>query len=394
MHFAGFVVMNIALSIVIHPMLMHWTWNKGGWMQSKEIFRSKLTLTDNFGCLAIHIYAGTVALIGGLFFGGRLILLEEISEMSIGLESPGNSIMGYVFIIIGLISFIPPGIKPELTLINNLMALGSGVISVSVLQFLFCKQAVTYWTMLKCMQGAIAGIITVAGGVHLYSSLTVLLMALCGSGIFYVVQITLHNNFLIEDYCNVVTLHLICGVLGLAFSPLIIMQDVKSLVVFLWYLICILASLVFLAVTTTILFFLLLITATLRNDSEEINHERSLVLANKSKNRKCLQRLFHGDLNIPQIEPGSRKNVGLDAAVSKQAQNTQNIGKTTEKHASLVVEVCVNKQSVSVEPTAYLTNWYVKGQYSYTFDKAFNNYRWYHTYKLVNDEYSRFISIK
>ncbi|KAB0798580.1 hypothetical protein PPYR_09573 [Photinus pyralis] len=308
MHFFGFVLLNVLLSTILQPMVMHWVWHNSGWMQAKEFLGIKVSFMDYFGCLVIHIYAGTIALVGGIYLGGRLILLEEISEMSIGLESPSNSAMGYIFVIIGFIVFAPPLLSPKATVVNNLVAFGCGMLSVSGLQFLVCKQDVTYWNVLKCIQGAVAAITTVAGGVHLYSPLTTVLLASCGSTAFYFAQIVLESKSSIEDYSNVVAIHLVCGFLGLVMVPLIIMQNVTGMVFFLWHIICIFVTIAVLAVVIVLFLFLLHTAGILRSTTDEKNHQRSLVVANKTTHKKCSQRLFHLNLNAPQIEPGSRKN--------------------------------------------------------------------------------------
>ncbi|KAF5303043.1 hypothetical protein FQR65_LT08372 [Abscondita terminalis] len=304
------------LSGFIQPAVIHWVWYTEGWLYSKEFLFTTVSFRDDSGGLTIHVFGGTVCLIGALFFGRRLLLLSDISELSIGVESPGISFVGYIFIIIGLIGFSLTSfdyghqLTPNtgILIINNLSAMSGGILVIAFLQHFLFRRRISYWNILRCIQGGVAGIVTISPGINLYKPEFAFLASLISSATFYLFSTIILLKTSIEDYCNVISIHLVCGIFGLFLCPFFKDSDPikQRLIQSLWQLLVTFTVIFFLIIVISILFFALLLCRGLRNKLERIDHERGvLAVKNRGKDKTFLDRIFNVTSSTPFLEPGS-----------------------------------------------------------------------------------------
>ncbi|KAF2905560.1 hypothetical protein ILUMI_00608 [Ignelater luminosus] len=321
-HFVGYFLTTLFFSMLFQPIIMHWIWHDFGWMHRKNFVGHLVSVKDHAGGLVVHVAGGVVGLIGALFLGRRLMRLSDIDESSIGPESPGSTITGYIFIALGLIAFSLPAPSYELThipynyigviLVNNIMAMAAGIIVVVILQFLFFRETFNYWIILRCMQGAIAGIVSIASGIDVYTPVLAFAIGAIAAIVFYFVVICVHNSS-VEDYCNVIPIHLVCGLLGSMLPPLLgttenLGTSITShfrIIHLGWQLLSLTTVSTLMISVFVIHFFVLNLTGFLRNKSEEVNHRRGVTAAVRGPERCFLQRLFTLYPSTPYIEPGS-----------------------------------------------------------------------------------------
>lgn len=343
LHFIAYLLLSCFYSAFLQPIIIHWVWHDAGWMHKQVYFGHEVSVKDHAGGMAVHLASGTISLIGFLFLGRRLLRLRDIDESSLGSESPGSTITGYIFIAIGLIAFALPTPRFEEThpahnyvgiiLVNCIMAMAVGIIIVVALHFICYRDTFNYWIILRCIQGSLAGIVSVASGVDVYSPIVAFALAAGGALLFYFLAQAIHLSSL-EDYCNVIAINFVCGLLS-ALAPLSIGSQEKlaaffasracvdtpnapnvpnswsnMFVRFQWQIVCCLAIAGLCLVTSLIFFLLLPLCGLLRNREERISHRRGVNVFDNKSSGCCLGRLFAIQKNVTTlIRPGlSGKN--------------------------------------------------------------------------------------
>lgn len=287
---------------------MHWIWHEEGWMHKILFSGHDVSVKDHAGGMTVHLAAASVSLMGFLFLGRRLLRLRDIDESSLGSESPGSTVTGYILIATGLIAFSLPTPRFEEThpphnylgiiLVNSIMAMAAGIIIVVALHFLLYRDTFNYWVILKCIQGALAGIVSIASGVDVYTPIMAFALAAGAAMLFYFIAQAIHLTPL-EDYCNVIAIHFVCGLISSLTPPLLGSKEnlgssvsVHTMLVhFEWQCICC-GVVVGLCLSTSLLLFLILCTCgILRNRRDRVNHKRAVTVCD-NQSGCCFARLF------------------------------------------------------------------------------------------------------
>lgn len=63
-------------------------------MNRYKLMEHKVSFKDHGGGVVVHFAAGTVALFGAIVLGRRLLRLRDVHDSSVGVESPGSTIIG------------------------------------------------------------------------------------------------------------------------------------------------------------------------------------------------------------------------------------------------------------------------------------------------------------
>ncbi|XP_046753123.1 ammonium transporter 1 member 2-like [Diprion similis] len=320
MHAVGYLLTAILISGMVQPFLIHWAWTPRGWMADNSLTGKSVSFKDYGGGGTVHVVGGLSGFLGCATLGRRILRLRDIDDASLPTDSPGSAFAGYLLIFLGLQGFglpisdhgnskaPPPG--TSYILINNLLAASTSSLFVVALHFALSREAFNYWTVTRCIQGGISGIVAIAAGVDLYSPLVVVGIS-CASGlVFYLVSRRVYRSAL-EDYCNIVATHLACALFGSFLAPLCgrprgsdavnhtMVLDVA------WQVICILALISTVAVTMWPLFVALEVCGFLRNRSEFINHLRAITALERGPPRSYMQRLFFPGIESVYLQPGS-----------------------------------------------------------------------------------------
>ncbi|KAK9884342.1 hypothetical protein WA026_005292 [Henosepilachna vigintioctopunctata] len=362
---------------LLQPIVMHWIWHDHGWMAKRKIAKIKFSVKDHAGGLAIHLHSGVIALCGSVCLGRRLVKLSDVHQSSIGSSSPGTTFIGYIFVLVGLISFSLPYQKYEINripedfmgiiLLNSTIALASGLFVVIMQCFCF-GQAEGYWVLLKCLQGCTAGLVTISCGIDVYNNYAAFFIASFGSVVFYTITIISERLFY-EDYCNIVPIHLFCGLVGATLPPLLGSKENLgisvhiSLILYhtLWQLMCILIIMLWSVTFFLPLFIFLQAMGLLANKSEELNHQRSKnVMRNIGHN--SLWRIFSFSEFVPSVGPGSEnksidpldrltqeheiRRENLEAALEKKQKKSKNLEPDVEMPPAIPVEEMVKDMGI------------------------------------------------
>ncbi|CAH1117835.1 unnamed protein product [Phaedon cochleariae] len=315
-HLVASIAITFLYCAFYQPLLMHWIWHSKGWMNKAVLLNKRVSAKDFAGDLVIHLSSSFVGLMGAMFLGRRLIKLKDLDEHSLGREQSGNTIMGYVFILFGYLAFsLPTPLYQSMRIpdnyigiimINNMVAFATGIILVSLLHLIIYRKIFTYWIILRCLQGGIAGVISVAAGVDIYSPYACIAIATVASVFFFFFSILVHNTAL-EDYCNFTSSHLVCSVLGSMACPLLAQKENFGVsarkIHVLWQFICLIAVSALTLFFAWLVFLFLSLGELLRSKREVMNHQRAVVVQKYLPKRAFLERLFMIDSNTDHIEP-------------------------------------------------------------------------------------------
>ncbi|VEN46195.1 unnamed protein product [Callosobruchus maculatus] len=329
-HLATSIIVTTLYSIIIQPLLMHWIWHDEGWMNKNILLDKRVSVKDYGGDLIVHLSSSLMGFIGAAFLGRRLMRVKDLDERSIGVGQSGGTITGYILIIAGYIALSLPTLKYEserapknfmnIVLINNFIALATGVAVVSILHLLLFRKVFSYWIVLRCIQGGIAGIISIAAAVDAYSWIHCVAVGVVAAVCFFFVSILIHNTAL-EDYCNVTAGVMASSTIGIMACPILLGSEnfggrSKKIHV-LWQFICFLIVLSSITVVAWLLFMLLSMCKVLRNKKEEENHRRALVIKKYLPKRGFMERLFAIDSKTEHVTPGKDKlkSVRIDRTI-------------------------------------------------------------------------------
>ncbi|KAK9302842.1 hypothetical protein QLX08_005253 [Tetragonisca angustula] len=320
-HTVGYLVVGFLLAGLVQPFLIHWIWTPQGWMRTNVLQERKVHFHDCSGSVIVHLTGGLSGLIGCMVLGRRILRLDAIDAASIAIGSAGTVFAGQLFVFIGLQSLgisnvqvqqLKVNSKREYNVfINNLLAGCSCSLLVVAFHFLLPREEFNHWTVMRCVQATVAGLVIISAGTDIYSPQVAISVATTGSVIFYLVSRQVFRSAL-EDYCNITAVHLACafwGSLLVAFFRTDAQDDIKAILLNIsWQLICLVAVIAFVAIVMFLAFGILQYTGLLRNRSEYLNHLRANVAEGRTGRKSFLERLFHIDRDAVYLQPGMSLN--------------------------------------------------------------------------------------
>ncbi|XP_072753897.1 signal sequence receptor beta [Anoplolepis gracilipes] len=318
MHTAGYLLVNILLSGLIQPLLIHWAWTAEGWMAENELGGRVVAFKDYAGAGVVHIVGGFSGLIGCVILGRRMLMLRDLDDASITAGSAGTVFGGLLLIFAGLQGLCTSTYDhdkfriytrdPSHAYVNNLLAASSCTLLVVALHFMLSRETFNHWTVMRCAQGTIAGVVTVSAATNDYSPQIAIALGCLGGIAFYLISRQVFGSAL-EDYCNIIAIHLVCAILGSILAPFCAARTyedtAKILLNFSWQLICLIALLTLVGTTMLLVFAMLECCGILRNRSECLNHTRANAAINRGPPRSFLQRLFFPDSGCLYLQPNS-----------------------------------------------------------------------------------------
>lgn len=223
---------------------------------------------------------------------------------------------------------------PSHSYVNNLLAASSCTLIIVALHFVLSRETLNHWTLTRCVQGTIAGVVTVSAAANDYSPQIAITLGCLGGIVFYLVSTWIFRSAL-EDYCNIVGVHLVCAILGSLLAPFCSLRTnedtVTILLSFAWQLICLAALLALVGAAMLLIFGMLECCGILRNRAECLNHARANAAVDRGPSRSFLQRLFSPDSGCFYLQPGSTSNTGRYSNVgSKFSKYQEEVNKLEE----------------------------------------------------------------
>ncbi|XP_076398364.1 amt-2-like protein [Megachile rotundata] len=315
-HTVGYLVVGLLLAGLIQPFLIHWIWTPKGWMTQNSLSGRDVKFQDYSGSAVVHLVGGLSGFMGCAVLGRRILLLSSIDNASVGPGSPGTVYAGHLMVFIGLQSLSMPNANTEThkignnlhnIYINNLLAASSCSLLVVAYHFIFITEEFNHWTVMRCVQAIIAGLVMISAGADNYCPLRSIGVASFGSIIFFLVSRKVFHSAL-EDYCNIIAIYLVSSLLGSLLAPLVNIDGSEEiefiLLNFSWHLICLITIMALVGIVMLIAFALLEFFGLLRNRTEFLNHLRANIAAERSQQRSLLRRLFGVGNRDVFLQPG------------------------------------------------------------------------------------------
>lgn len=210
---------------------------------------------------------------------------------------------------------------PSHAYVNNLLAASSCSLLIVALHFALSREAFNHWTVMRCVQGTIAGVVAVSAAANDYSPQAAIGLGCLAGVVFYLISRRVFRSAL-EDYCNVTAIHLGCAIFGSLAAPICAAradEDVATILLnFSWHLICLLTLLALVGATMSLLFGLLQCCGIFRNRSECLNHVRANAAMDRGPPRSFLQRLFFPDRGCLYLQPGFTAGTGRQPSVGSR----------------------------------------------------------------------------
>ncbi|XP_026473963.1 uncharacterized protein LOC113377759 isoform X2 [Ctenocephalides felis] len=217
------IAISIVTSVLFYPVIIHITCGEIGFLRSSSMFSENVSFKDYGGGTIIHVTGGLFALVSCLILGPRVMRLKSIDVYGLTDDAPTISMLGYVLIVVGLFAMCMPSPTYEqdrvpgnytgFAAICFIMAFTGGFLTMICLQTAFRGGLYTYWTFLACLQGGISGIVTISTAPEIHNAVMSLFVGAFGSLICYLFERIIYRSNL-EDYCNLVAVHLCSGVVG------------------------------------------------------------------------------------------------------------------------------------------------------------------------------------
>ncbi|XP_066262211.1 uncharacterized protein [Euwallacea similis] len=297
LHQLPMLIIAFLTSGVFLPILMCWCWSKHGWMTAMKLINQRVSVKDYGANLVVHVPSATIGLVGALCLRTRILKLKDVDRKSLRNEYSSRMVTGYLFIIIGHFGFYLPyaAYEPQHALmdyvnhisINSIMATGAGILVVILVMVLLTRDIYRYWIVVRSLQGGLAGLVTVAAGIDVYSHLESFGIASGGGMIFFFTSNLIHYSPL-ENCCNIVTIYLVCASIGILLPPLFDSRENLGLTIpfslqfidLLWQFLCLITIFLLTVIIFVSLFSLLYATGILKNFKKE-NHQRAQILHRK-----------------------------------------------------------------------------------------------------------------
>lgn len=271
-------------------------------MNSVKFNHGKYKILDSGGAIITHITASITGFIAALILGRRLTRVKKLDPVSVDPMGKSNTIIGYLIVYVGLFGSTLPSTEPQVYFLRNgLLAFVAGLLVTSICNsIIHRKNVLSYWNVVRCFQGGIAGFVAVSAFINTKSLLTTFITTSLISIVSLLVVYGLHYTF-IEDNCNIIAVHLLSAFLSALIAPVCCAEDDENkedsdIVRLINYIIvqfftC-LTVIAYCTLVMCILFLLMMAFGLLRNKREEQNHSRAVSYLNKLPPKLCVQRLF------------------------------------------------------------------------------------------------------
>ncbi len=258
----SFLAFCVILTGIIYPIQGSWGWG-GGWL-------AEMGFADYAGSTIVHSVGGWAALTGAIILGARKGKYTKDGRVN---PMPGSNIplatLGTFILWMGWYGFnggsvlalgdAGSAIEMSNVMVNTNMAACGGMIAAMIMvQVMYKKVDVT-----MALNGALAGLVSITAGPATPSLGAATIIGAIG-GILAVLAVPFFDKLKIDDVVGALSVHLVCGIWGTLAVPLT--NDDASFTV---QLIGVVATAVFVLVTSAIVWLVLKYTIGIRVSEEE-----------------------------------------------------------------------------------------------------------------------------
>jgi len=222
-NFNGYILFSIILTGVVYPIQTHWAWSGDGWLSGTEFH-------DFAGSGVVHLAGGVVAFVGAVMLGPRIGRFRQGVKAEDNPAISGHSIplisLGAFILIFGFFAF-NGGSQASISAPGD-----GGVVAKAVLNTLVaCCTAGTVvlfvnkalpggkWSIVKLINGCLAGMVSICAGCDGYYPWAAALVAAV-AGAIYVVMSKLVASIKVDDPLDAVAVHAGAGLWGILAAPI------------------------------------------------------------------------------------------------------------------------------------------------------------------------------
>jgi len=204
--FRGDLIYAFIMGAVMYPVVVHWVWNNGGWL-------NKLSFHDFAGSAVVHTVGGWTSLIGAYLLGPRpnRVWGQIPPAHNLGYATIGTMILWfgwYGFNCGSTLSLSNPGLV-GLIAVNTTLAASTGAIAA----FLYIYFRFRQWHLFCGLNGSLAGLVGVTAGCAYIMPWAAALIGLV-AGVLVLLVVDIIEWFEIDDPVGAFAVHGACGMLG------------------------------------------------------------------------------------------------------------------------------------------------------------------------------------
>ena len=209
----GYAAVVLIFSTAIAPIVAHWVWAKGadggGWL-------NQFGFIDLAGGAVIHVAGGVAALTAAALIGPRSGRFTDAKRTTvIQSQSFPFAALGVLLLWLGWFGIaagkaIGIGAPPAAAILVLILAGAAGTTTAFIASQIAPRQI----TVIQIIHGALAGVVAVAAGAHLFSPLAAVLIGALGAGVaFGGARLVEHAG--IDDALGIASVHLFAGGFGI-----------------------------------------------------------------------------------------------------------------------------------------------------------------------------------
>ncbi len=213
--FKAYIVLAIALTAVIYPIVSHWQWyGEGGWLYDLGFY-------DFAGSTLVHMTGGTAALVAVWILGPRL---GKYAKDGTPRAIPGHNIpfaiFGVLVLFFGWFGFnggstlgaFGQGETIGIVLLNTTVAGSFGALAAAAANWLMAGKP----DPAMIGNGALAGLVGITAGPDLATGTWAMIVGLV-CGVVVVLAVSFFDRIRIDDPVGATSVHLVCGAIGTLF---------------------------------------------------------------------------------------------------------------------------------------------------------------------------------
>lgn len=204
--FRGYLIYSVLVTVIIYPLIGHWTWG-GGWL-------AEMGFTDFAGSTIVHSTGAWIGLTGAVVLGPRLNRFGKDS-----IPMPGHSMslatLGTLILWLGWFGFNPGSVVAadgmalgHITVTTNMGAIG-GMISAMFLGWYLVGKPQLPWAL----NGALGGLVSVTASTDIITPGEALFIGAVGGVLMYF-TINLFEKLGIDDMVGAFAVHGAGGIWG------------------------------------------------------------------------------------------------------------------------------------------------------------------------------------
>jgi len=218
--FFAYFAYSIILTGWVYPPVSHWAWDGAGWLAMTGYYK------DFAGSGVVHLLGASCAIIGCYFMGARR---GRFNKKGDPIDMPGHSVplagLGGFILIFGFLAFNGgsqaqisqegDGDVVALAIVNTILGASTGGMAVLFLNKFMLKQP---WSFLMCLNGALAGMVSLCGGCNVYEPWAALIVGGLGGVAFLLVHFGM-LKLKLDDPLDAVAVHGGGGIVGILAVP-------------------------------------------------------------------------------------------------------------------------------------------------------------------------------